>query len=214
MTPLLIFGANAHTERVLHEIQRAGQFRVLALVDDKPQLAPVAGLPLYTREQAQAQFAAADAMAFVAGGEDFLNQTRLAAYMAIKQAGWKVAAIASERADIAPGVRLRENSFVDSEVRILRGANVGANSWILRGSELGAGAKLGSSCWVGAHCSIGDGASLGKNCTLASGVIIAAGVTLPAWSSINVAMTITSSPGTPLFIDPRFRAPVTLHLHD
>lgn len=212
MKPLLIFGANRHTERVLHEIKRDAVYEVMGVVDDSPQATAMPGLPLYTRAQALAQFSSAEVMAFIAEGEDFLNQTRLGLYMAIKQAGWAIAAIASSRADIADGVRLRENSFIDSDVRILRGANLGANSWIMRGSELGAGAKLGSSCWVSANCSIGDGASLGKNCTLASGVVIAPGVTLPAWSTINQAMTITSSPSTTLFLDPRFRAPVTLHL--
>ncbi|HEY0269152.1 MAG TPA: UDP-glucose 4-epimerase, partial [Methyloradius sp.] len=148
---------------------------------------------------------------FISAGNEYLNQDRLAAYMAAKQSGLKVVAISSISADISAEIRLRENVFIDDNVRILPHANIGANTWIMRNTEIGVGAKLGSSCWISSNCIIGDGATLGKNCTLGSGVIIGSGVSLPAWSVINQPVKLDTSSGVTVFIDPMFRAPVSMY---
>ncbi|CAN5495313.1 hypothetical protein BH09PSE5_BH09PSE5_48420 [soil metagenome] len=213
MKQLLIFGANAHAERVLQLARQSVEFESVELVDnDRSYSQPgFAGVPIRSREEAlgigdKRQFAA-----FVAMGEKHLNQDRLAAYMTIRQAGFTVAALRGPSSEIADGIRLRDNVFVDARVRVLARANIGANTWIHSGTEIGVGAKLGSSCWISAGCVIGDGATLGKNCTLGPNVRIGAGVAIPAWSTINESIEIKQSLARATFIDAMFRAPVTLH---
>jgi hypothetical protein len=45
---------------------------------------------------------------------------------------------------------------------------------------------------------------------LGHGTFIGPDVALPDWSTISSNVTITQSPDTTLFIDPRFRAPVRI----
>ena len=212
MKKLLLSGLNAHTDRILHEVKRAGIYEVIGIVDSvKSPDSHANGLPVYSLAEAANVFGTKEASIFAAAGNAYLNQDRLAAYMACKQAGFTVVSIASLGVNIAEGIKLRENVFIDEHVRILPQANIGANSWIMRNAEIGSGARIGSSCWISAGCSIGDNATLGKNCTLAEGVIIKAGVSLPTWTTINQPMIIEATLDRPLFIDPLFRSPVTLY---
>ncbi len=185
---------------------------MLGLVDDN-KIAPAdfSGIPIFQHTELQTQFGTTYLAVFISAGNEYLNQDRLAAYMAAKQSGLKVVAISSISADISAEIRLRENVFIDDNVRILPHANIGANTWIMRNTEIGVGAKLGSSCWISSNCIIGDGATLGKNCTLGSGVIIGSGVSLPAWSVINQPVKLDTSSGVTVFIDPMFRAPVSMY---
>ena len=212
MKKLLLSGLNAYTDRILHEVKRAGIYEVIGIVDSvKSPDSHANGLPVYSLAEAANVFGTKEVSIFAAAGNAYLNQDRLAAYMACKQTGFTVASIASLGANIAEGMKLRENVFIDEQVRILPQANIGANSWVMRNAEIGTGVMVGSSCWISAGCSIGDGATLGKNCTLAEGVIIKAGVALPAWTTINQPMVIEATLDRPLFIDPLFRSSVTLY---
>jgi len=212
MKKLLLSGLNAHTDRILHEVKRAGIYEVIGIVDSvKSPDSHANGLPVYSLAEAANVLGTKEISIFAAAGNAYLNQDRLAVYMACKQAGFAVVSIASLGANIAVGIKLRENVFIDEHVRILPNANIGANTWVMRNAEIGTGARLGSSCWISAGCSIGDGATLGKNCTLAEGVIIKDGISLPAWTTINQPMVVEATPDRPLFIDPLFRSPVTLY---
>lgn len=193
-------------EQVLHELGRSGDHEVVAVIGQGGpasigQLDDLSAAEALAREGCQF---------LVCGDSAFLNQRRLAAYMDIKRRGWKVASLQSAGASVAEGMRLRENVFIDHGARVLPGANVGANVWVMRGAELGAGSRVGSSCWIGPNCTVSEAAVLGKNCTLGEGVTLGPGVVLPDWSVVNRRMTITESPATTLFVDPRFRAPVYL----
>jgi serine acetyltransferase len=209
MESLLIFGSGAASIRIRHEAERSGKFRVVGFVDNAPAIVAM-DVPVVTADEAIARFDRAHTLAFASGDACFLNQDRLSTYMRVKGLGFRVASIVSGTAVVARDVKLRENVFIDANVRVLPGANIGANTWVLHGSEVGVNAKLGTSCWVSSSCDIGDGASLGKNCTLGSGVVIDSGVVLPAWSLINQTMRISESLTVPLFIDPLFRGPVVL----
>ena len=116
----------------------------------------------------------------------------------------------SAAASVASGIKLRENVYVDRGTRLLPGASIGANSWVMQGSELGANSKIGSSCWVGSYCRVSERATLGKNCTLGDGVIIGPDVVLPAWSTIKGRTCVMHSPATTLFTDLRFKSSVFL----
>lgn len=195
-----------HLERVLHVVAEAGVYEVAGIVGPAgpagiPRFADMAALPDDMRE---------GAAFFICGDGRLLNQHRLAAYMDTKRRGWPLVGLRAAGASVTEGIRLRENVFLDHAVRVLPGANIGANTWVLQGSELGANSRIGSSCWMGPHCRVSENAVLGKNCVLGDGVTIGPGVVLPDWSVINRSMAITESPATTLFIDPRFRAPVYL----
>lgn len=210
MKPLLVFGTGAGLPRILHEARQTGLYEVVGIIGEQAAQAGAQDIPHYAELAAVPAAISASAAAFIVDDQSLLNQQRLARYMEIKRLGLPIIAIASLHASIANGVKLRENVLVDHGVRILPGANIGANTWIMQGSEIGAGAKIGSSCWIGSQCQIAEQAVLGKNCTLAPGVRIGPGVVLPPWTTINQRCSIEQSPETTVFLDPRFRAPVYL----
>ena len=205
MKKLWLFHVGGDIEHIRHEILRDGQYEiagVLAMEDggygthqppDKTMLAKM-------RQDGDA--------CFVIGDARLLNQSRLAAYMAIKAGGGRVIALKAPSSSVADGVKLRDNVWVGHAARVLPGASIGANTWLMQNSQLGTNCKVASSCWIGPNCQISERATLGKNCTLGHGTVIGPDVTLPEWSTIGNNVTVMQSPNTTLFIDTRFRAPV------
>ena len=211
MERLVIYGIDGPTARVAVEAERSGLFEIAAFVrNDAAAGETFLGRPVLDAPAAKAAFPPKSAKAFASCDFRFLNQDRLSLYLSAKQAGYAIASIASPAAVVAPGVRLRENVFIDAGVRVLDGANIGANVWLLANSIVNSRAKLGSSCWLDEGSSVGAEASLGKNCTLSRRAHVAPGVSLPAWSLINRGISITSSPSSTIFIDPLFPNEVVL----
>jgi len=207
MKKLWLIHAGGDLEHIRHEILRDGEYqivRVLALEE--------AGYGIHQPPDKAilAQARLDGAACFIVGDSRLLNQSRLAAYMAIKAGGGLIVPLKVRSSSVADGVKLRENVWIDHSARVLPGASIGANTWVMQNSELGTNCKVGSSCWIGPNCQISERATLGKNCTLGHGTIIGPDVALPDWSTLGSNVTITQSPNTTLFIDPRFRAPVRI----
>jgi len=205
MKKLWLFHADGDLEYIRHEILRDGQYEIVRVLDLKEGI--------YSTDQPPdkailAQARQDGAACFIIGDARLLNQSRLAAYMAIKAGGGRIISLKARSSYIADGVKLRENVWIDHAARVQPGVSIGANTWVLQNSELGTNCKVGSSCWIGTNCRISERATLGKNCTLGHGTVIGPHVVLPDWSTIGSNVTIMQSPDTTLFIDPRFRAPV------
>ena len=205
MKRLLIFHVGGDLERILHEVTQDGIYQVAGIIAAETASATIR----YFRELAAvAETDRLGSVFFIVGDARLLNQHRLSAYMEIKRKGWPIVSLKSAAASVAPEIKLRENVYIDRGTRVLSGANIGANSWVMQGSELGANCKIGSSCWVGSYCRVSERATLEKNCTLGEGVIIGPDVVLPAWSTIKSRSRIMQSPATPVFTDSRFKSPV------
>jgi UDP-3-O-[3-hydroxymyristoyl] glucosamine N-acyltransferase len=205
MKKLWLFNAGGNLEQVRHEIVRSGEYAIAeVLTMEEGEY----GTKLVPDRAILTQVRQAGGFCFIVCDERMLNQARLAAYMAIKAGGGRVIALQALSSSVSGCIKFRENVWIDHGVRILPGANIGANTWIMQNSELGANCKLGSSCWIGPNCQISEGATLGKNCTVGRGSVIGPYVVLPDWSSIGSNVTVTQSPKAALFIDSRFRSPV------
>ena len=211
MERLIIYGIDGPAARVAIEAERSGLFEIAAFV--KEGATPdetFFGRPVMDAQSAKAAFPPKSAKAFASCDARFLNQDRLSLYLAAKQAGYAIVSVVSPSAVVAPGVRMRENVFVDAGARVLDGVNIGANVWLLANAIVNSRAKLGSSCWLDEGSSVGSETNLGKNCTLARHASIASRVSLPAWSLINRDVTVTVSPSATIFIDPLFPNEVVL----
>ena len=198
--------SGGHLQRVLQVIAEAGEYQVVGVIG----VGGAADIPHFADASAIPSAARVGCVFFICDDTSFLNQRRFGAYVDIKRRGWPIVGLQAPSASIAKGIRLRENVFVDHAARVLPGAVIGANAWIMQGSELGVNSKIGNSCWVGPHCRVSENAVLGKNCVLGEGVTIGSGVVLPDWSVINRSITVTESPATTMFVDPLFRSPVYL----
>jgi UDP-3-O-[3-hydroxymyristoyl] glucosamine N-acyltransferase len=207
MKKLLIFHVGGDLERILHEVAHDGIHQVAGIIGAE---ASSASVPHFRDLAALAEADRTGCVFFISGDARLLNQHRLASYMEIKRRGWPIVSLKSPAASMAPGIKLRENAYIDRGTRVLSGASIGANSWVMQGSELGANSKIGSSCWVGSYCRVSERATLEKNCTLGDGVIIGPDVVLPAWSTIKSHSRIMQSPATTLFTDSRFKSPAFL----
>ena len=205
MKKLWLFHAGGDLEHIRHEILRDGQYEIVRVLDLEEG---GYGTHRPPDKAILAQARQDSAACFIIGDARLLNQSRLAAYMAIKAGGGRIVPLKVLSSSVANGVKLRENVWIDHAARVLPGASIGANTWVMQNSELGTDCKVGSSCWIGPNCQISERATLGKNCTLGPGTIIGPDVALPDWSTLGNNVTIMQSPITTLFIDPRFRAPV------
>jgi len=211
MERLIIYGIDGQAARVAMEAERSELFEIAAFVREGAASGETfLGRPVMDAQAAKAAFPPKSARAFAACDARFLNQDRLSLYLAAKQAGYAITSVVSPSAVVAPGVRLRENVFIDAGARVLDGANIGANVWLLANAIVNSRAKLGSSCWLDEGSSVGADATLGKNCTLTRHASITSGISLPAWSLINRDVSITVSPLATIFIDPLFPNEVVL----
>lgn len=211
MQQLLIFGISDTAAQVVLEAESDGRYEVVGFVAAAAAPAQTfLGRPVFDPGTAQQQFDRRSIVVFACGDARYLNQDRLAAYIAAKGGGYKVASIVSGSAVIAQDVRIRENVFVGANVRIHAGCSIGANVWILNGASLGVGSRVGSSSWIGEGCILGDRSAVGRNCTFAHGVSVRAGVSVGPWSAINRGIVLDVSYSMPRFIDPRFRAEVVI----
>ena len=211
MERLIIYGINGPTARVAMEAERSGLFEIAAFVIEGGASGDsFLGRPVLDSHSAKTRFPPESAKAFASCDSRFLNQDRLSLYLSAKQAGYAIVSIVSPSAVVAPGVRLRENVFIDAGARVLDGANIGANVWLLANAIVNSRAKLGSSCWLDERSAVGANATLGKNCSLTRHAHVAPGVALPAWSLINRDVSITASPSATIFIDPLFPNEVVL----
>ena len=214
MKKLLLFNPGLGVERILREAERDAQFEVVAFVNPfGPAGTTLFDRPVVDLETARKRFERSDVEAFACGDSRFLNQDRLAAFMEAKRSGFRVTSIASTAASIGPGVRIRENVFIDADASVFSGANIGANTWLLGGVRIAENVRIGSSCWLADRCLIEREVVLGKNCSLAENVIVRQGTHLPSWTTINLARVIATSPQHAVFVDPLFRSEVMLS-HD
>lgn len=210
MKPLLIFHINGDWRGVQHEILQNHQYSIEDVVSIS---VGIDGISVISEEDAEkvSKIKLAGGAGFIVGNDAMLNQQRLSGYMRIKKMGLPIVSVKSNHASVASDIRIRENVFIDHAARILMGCNIGANTWVMQGSELGSGCKVGSSCWIGRNCYISENVVIGKNCTIGDGVIIDPGVVIPEWSVLKGSgVRISKSPSNTIFLDPRFRAPVTM----
>jgi UDP-3-O-[3-hydroxymyristoyl] glucosamine N-acyltransferase len=211
MKKLLIFGIGEQCSRVLFEAERIGAYEVLGFVTVGPcSTSEFMGRPVWGIEAVRSRFRRHEVFAFACDGNRYLNQDRLGLYVAAKRTGFEIISLVSVDSAVAASVRIRENVFVDAQVQILGGCNVGANASIMHGSTLSSGVKVGTSCWIGPLSQIGHGAVLQKNCTLGHYVIVSPNVTVPAWSIIGDRQSVAATPCTSVFWDPMFRSQVEL----
>lgn len=211
MIRLLVFGTGGECARVVGEAERSGEFEVVGFVAiDESSTASFLDRPVFNTGRAAEKFSRNEVLAFACGDNRFLNQDRFGAFISAKKAGYRIASIVSASASIASDVRLRENVFVDSHVRVLHGAQLGENTWVMQGALIGSRARLGRSCWVSEGAIVESGAILEKNCTLTQHVVIRPGVNLKAWSLVNVPQVIERTPESAIFVDPLFPGEVVL----
>jgi carbonic anhydrase/acetyltransferase-like protein (isoleucine patch superfamily) len=211
LSKLLIFGGGAECARVVREAERDGRNEVIGIVlDDGANPEVWWDRPVFTLPAAREKFARTEVMVFACGDARFMNQERLGRYLNAKRSGFLVASIVSPTASVSPGVKIRENAFIDADARVLDGANLGANAWVMKGASVAPNVRVGSSTWIAEGCLLEEGSSVGKNCVLSSGVILRSNVAIASWSVINRRMSVEASITSPTIFDPRFRAGVVI----
>lgn len=127
----------------------------------------------------------AEATAFVAWNNQFLNFRRWELMGLFKARGYKMPALRCKGAVIADSATIGENTAIGAGAIVGAGCQVGINARVGQGAMLGAGARLGNSSWVADGVQVGAGVTVGANSTLGLGVIVSDGIAIGRQSILD-----------------------------
>ena len=154
--------------------------------------------------------ASADASAFAAYDDQFLNLRRFELMAKLKERGFCMPALVCAGTIVAGTATLGENAMVGAGAIIGHGVQIGFNTVIGSGANIGSASKVGNSTWIDAGVLVGRGAKIGGNVTLGSGVIIGDAVEVGKFCVIDVAGKITKNIAAKTFLHCTFDAPINI----
>ena len=135
----------------------------------------------------------AEATAFVAWSEQFLNFRRLELMGLFKARGYRMPALRCRSAIIASNATIAENASVGAGAIVGAGCRIGMNAHIGQGAMLGLGVQIGNCAWVADGVQMGAAAKLGAHSTLGMGVVVAGGVAIGRQSIVDKPGRVTES---------------------
>jgi sugar O-acyltransferase (sialic acid O-acetyltransferase NeuD family) len=170
--PLLLYGASGHAKVILDIIERAGQYRIIGLLDDNPSLhgTEFFGYPVLGEGELLAQRRYRAHKLIISVGDNRVRQEirqRISAFGA-----YDFALALHPSAQIAKRVRLGAGTVVMANVAINPDASVGQHVII------NTGATVDHDCLIGDFVHIGPGAHLAGNVAVGALTHLGIGVTV------------------------------------
>lgn len=152
--------------------------------------------------------APADASAFVAYDDQFLNFRRFELMGQCKARGFSMPALISRGTHISSSATIAENVLVHPGAIIGWGCQIDFNAVIGAGAIIGNGARIGSSAWIAPGVVVGHHAKIGANTTLGHGVIIGDAVIIGKLCIVDRPGKIVRDMAPKTFIHGTFDTPI------
>jgi carbonic anhydrase/acetyltransferase-like protein (isoleucine patch superfamily) len=146
--------------------------------------------------------------AFVDWGPQFLNFRRLELMSELKSRGFKLPALVSPRAIIAPNATISENCCIGAGSVVGSGCKLNYNSFIGAGCILAANVHIGSSVWLADGVQIGSGCRIGHHATLGPKVLLSDGISVGRQSVIDIPGQYRKPIPEKMLISPSYSSPV------
>jgi UDP-3-O-[3-hydroxymyristoyl] glucosamine N-acyltransferase len=153
---------------------------------------------------------AADASAFVAFDDQFLNFRRFELMGQLKSRGFSMPPLICRGALVSSSAIIGENVLVGPGAIVDHGCRLDFNAVIGAGANIGSSSRIGSSAWIEAGVVIGRGAKIGANATIGLGVIVGDSVDIGKLSVVDVPGKITQNIASKTFIHQSFDMPITI----
>lgn len=176
---LVIVGVSTTSVQVFDFIKYYNLYDVIgfAINSAYKNISEFQGLPVYSLETLREGCPYRDYKLFVAVQWNHLNRDRRNLYEYCKTNGFKLANIISPRAIVRCPID-KDNLYIDDNVIIMNGVELGNNCYLKASSICGPNVKLGDHCFlgvksmIGGGCIIGEQSFVGLNATVFDGTTI------------------------------------------
>lgn len=189
--PIIGYGAGGHARSLLEALRSAGEFEVVALVDDDPERAgtEVLGVPVVHdalpgfRERGVEH-------AFVGVGGVGDRETRTRVFARLLEAGFALPPVVHATAAVSPwaelgrGVQILALAVVNAGAVLRDGAIVNTGAIVEHDCLVGTAAHVAPRATLGGHVTVGDGAHVGMGAVVVEGVSLGAGAFVAAGAAV------------------------------
>ncbi len=186
-SPIIGYGAGGHARSLLEAIRSAGEFEVVALVDDDPKRTEVFGVPVVSAlEEARG---AEHAFVGVGGVAD--RETRVRVFARLLEAGFTLPPIVHAGAAVSPwaelgrGVQILALAVVNAGAVLRDGAIVNTGAIVEHDCVVGTAAHIAPRATLGGDVTVGDGAHVGMGAVVVEGVRLGAGSFIAAGAVVT-----------------------------
>jgi UDP-perosamine 4-acetyltransferase/acetyltransferase EpsM len=189
---LIVWGAGGHARVVAELVQRSGQHRIVAFVDDVSATtneSPLPGVPVVARFEDAAAIAGVAAAVHVAVGD---NAARRAISHRLLSASARLVALSDPAALVAEGVGPAPGTLVAAFARVGAGARLGTGVIINTGAIVEHDSRVADFAHLAPRVVTGGGASIGEGALLGIGAVILPGVCIGARAIIGAGAVVTS----------------------
>jgi UDP-perosamine 4-acetyltransferase len=184
VAPIIGYGAGGHARSLLEALRSAGDFEVVALVDDDPGRAgaEVLGVPVVAGLEAVPGVE----HAFVGVGGVGDRETRRHVFARLLEAGYTLPPILHATAAVSPwaelgrGVQVLALAVVNAGAVLRDGAIVNTGAIVEHDCVVGTSAHLGPRATLGGDVTVGDGAHVGMGAVVVEGLSVGAGAFVAA----------------------------------
>lgn len=204
MQALYIYGSGGHAAVVADLARAAGQYEIIGLVDDDPQLAGQEHFGYRVLGDRQALVREKSEHLVLAVGD---NHTRLR--LSSELTGWRFPTLIHPSAVIGSDVSIGAGTVVMPGAIIEYGVTIGEHCIINNGAVIGHQSRVGGFCHVSGKSALGGGVTLERCVFVGMGAVVTPGVTVAknclltagSMTSKDVAegATIVGNPGRPFF---------------
>lgn len=169
MTPVVLFGTGKIAEVVLHFLQHASDFEVVACTVDREYLPAENwhGLPCVAFEDVESRFPPSEFDMFVALGYQDLNDLRAEKVQAAERKGYRLVSYVHPDSGLPQDCKLGPNCFVMNNVNVHPCVTLGSNVFVWSGTMIGHHSCIGDHCWLSSSANISGGANVGSHCFFA-----------------------------------------------
>ena len=160
---LIIVGISTTSVQVLdfvkfHNLYEVIGFAVNSMYKNESEFQ---GLPVYSLETLKEECPYHDYKLFVAVQWNHLNRDRRILYEYCKANGFEMANIISPKAIVRCPIE-KDNLYIDDNVVIMNGVELGNNCYFIASSICGPNVRLGDHCFLGVKSVIGGGCIIGE----------------------------------------------------
>lgn len=209
--PIIGLGAGGHARSLLEALRSAGEFEVVALLDDDPARVggEVLGVPVRAADAALERLRREGVgHAFVGIGGVTRPDGRRAAFERLAAAGYALppvvhaSAVVSPWARLGAGAQVLAGAIVNAAATLADGAIVNTAAVVEHDCAVGRGAHVAPRATLGGHVTVGDGAHVGMGAVVAEGrsigaaAFVAAGAVVVA--DVPAGARVAGVPARPL----------------
>lgn len=180
-----LFGASHQAEVAIDCLQMAGALRPVILVDDRPRVRALSGLPTVASSHLQAVRARGIEWAHVCIGD---GGNKLACAARLREAGFGFVRVVHPTASIAssavigegvfvgPGVIIGPHARIGDFVQLNNASSVAHHSVVGAGSRLSDGARVGGCVTLGERVLLGIGTTVNADVVIGDDTVVVSGV--------------------------------------